>query len=439
MTLLAGVLLASAAEPLTLEAALGRARERYPAARIAALNQDEAKAKRASATGALFPRLRAEGGVQVWDSAYAIAFVNTNDIPEAQRAFLPESLLAPSRVRDRVTGDAKLTLVQPLTGLYPLLFSRHLESLGVDAREAGRKRTENDLAFRVVETYTQALQAEAGKQIAEKGIELADSLRERAEQLASVGMVGRADVLRAQVSLASAKERALSAKTAVELTREALAMLIVAELKDFSLVSPTLPEDSVALDAALEEARRSRPELREVAKQVEQADAAVHLARSQMVPQLLAMASYQYTFGQAFLPRNQFFFGALLQWDVWEWGNKWYQIDAARAKAEAAHFELEKLEQALLLDLRQAHTRQAIARESVAAAKVALDANREFLAAEEGRYAAGQTTATDLALAQTNYLAAEYNHTQARHAALVARAALDKAMGKRPLAQNKER
>jgi outer membrane protein TolC len=88
-----------------------------------------------------------------------------------------------------------------------------------------------------------------------------------------------------------------------------------------------------------------------------------------------------------------------------------------------------------VLDLRQAHTRYRIAKESLSAAQVALDANREYLDTELGRYGAGQVTATDLALAQTNYLAAENNVTQARCRALLARAALDKAMGKRPLSR----
>lgn len=440
--LLVALFVVSADPTLTVHAAIDRALKAYPDTRIAALGREEAVARRASATGALFPRLRVEGGVQVWDRPLEVNFNPQNpDDPQPDLSILPEDfrtmlerLQQPQVVRDRVTMNASVTLAQPLTGLYPLLEARRLEARGVDASEAQAKRSENELAYKVVEAYVQALTAEAGARTAEHGISLATQMLERAEQLQKAGMVAHADLLRAKVNLASTKEMALNAKTGVELSRAALAMYLRAENEAFVLddtVSDARPSPS--LRDALEAARDHRPELREIDARLQQADAAVHLARSQMVPGVSIVGQYQATYGQKFALPHQIFFGAQLTWDVWEWGNKWYAIDAAKAKASAAQLEREKLQELLLLDVRQAHTRHVIAAEATAAAKVALEAAKELFDNEQSRYTAGQVTATDLSLAQTNYLQAENNFAAARFRILLARAALDKAMGRRPL------
>ncbi|MCC6809445.1 MAG: TolC family protein [Deltaproteobacteria bacterium] len=438
------VMFAGAPSKLTLPEAIDRALAAYPDTRIAALAREEALARRASATGALFPRLRVEAGLQVWDRPLTVKFTQEAAPGEEQPdlSFLPPSFRSmldrmqePSQVRDAFTANASVTVAQPLTPLYALLQARRLEARGVDASAAQQSRAEIELAFKVTEAYVQALMAEAGARTAERGIALATQLMERAEQLAKAGIVANADVLRAKVNLANVREASLNARVGVELSRAALAMYLgAAPDETFSLEEETREwPPPPALDDALAAAKSARPELLEIDARLEQADAAVHLARSRMIPDLTILGQYQFTHGQKFAQQNQVFFGASLGWDVWEWGNKWYLIDAAKAKAEAARLERAKLADLLLLDVRQAHTRHAIAAESAAAAKVALEAAKEFLDNEQGRYGAGQVTATDLAMAQTNFLQAENNFVAARLKIVLARAALDKAIGRRPL------
>lgn len=429
-------LLIQSTTPLSLEDALARALRAYPDTKIAALGEAEATARRKSATGALLPRLRVEGGVQVWDSPLRVNFVdNPPDLSTVPEPFQPllAGLSEPTQVRDQLTANLQVTLAQPLTGLYPLIKARQLESLGVEAAQAASERARNELAFKVIDAYGTALLAQAGQRVAQKGIALSEQLLERAQALAQVGIVAQGDVLRAKVSLANAREAEINARTGATLAMAALRMYVGgSEDEEFSLQDPPGDAEPVALDAALARAREHRPELREIHKRIAQADAAVHLARSQMIPSVVALANYTYTAGQRFAITNQLFFGAALTWDVWEWGNKWYLIDAAQARAEAAKLELEKTEQLLMLDLRQAHTRHLVAKESLAATRVAQEAAAEFLKNEETRFGAGQITASDLAMAQTNFLQAELNEATSRSRAFTARAALDKAMGLQP-------
>lgn len=439
--MLLALLLVTADSTLTLQDAVTRALASYPDTRIAALGRDEALARRASATGALFPRLRVEAGAQIWDRPMDISFTAQDDGPAPDLSILPEDfrrmlerMQEPQRVREQVTLNANVTIMQPLTGLYPLLEARKLEAKGVAVSDEAKRRIEHELAFKVVDAYVQALTAEAGARTADKGVELATQMLERAEQLAKVGMVANADVLRARVNLASTKEMQLQAKTGVELSRAALEMYVGTSLAGVELDHDAKDSrPSPSLKDALDVAASDRAELRELDARLGQADAAVHLARSQMVPSVALLGQYQATYGQKFALPHQIFFGAQLQWDVWEWGNKWYLIDAAKAKSEAAKLEREKLVQLLLLDVRQAHTKHAIAAEQVAAATLAREAAKELFDNEQGRYGAGQVSATDLTLAQATYLQAENNLAAAKYRTLLARAGLDRAMGRRPL------
>ncbi len=421
---------------LTLPEAIATALERAPETREANSRHVQATYKRKAATSALFPRVRAEASVQVWNAPLDIRFVDPASLGDTS-AFPPqiagtlEGLAKPFRAREQVTGNVSVTVVQPLVALYPLLAARKVETLDEAAAAAGQVKTEHDLALRVIEAYAQILAAESGLRTAEKGVALAQRFETRATSLAESGLLARTEVLKAHASLTSAEETLLHAQTGVTLSRAVLATLLKTDA-EFALVEPAAVKSPGSLEDAIATMKRERPEMKELDARIAQSEQGVAVARSKMLPDFNILANYTYTGGNQFAAQNQFFVGAALGWDVWEWGNKWYQIDVAKARAEEIALMRERIEDQLKLDVRQAYTRLQVAQQTIRAAAASQAAAAEVYKSEESRFAAGQVTATDLTLSQTLYLQAENNLAAARYRSLVAAAALSRSMGLAP-------
>ena len=424
---------------LPLREAINLAVERAPETREASSRHLQAQYKRKAATSALFPRLRAEASMQVWNAPLDIQFVDPASLGDTS-AFPPqiagtlEGLAKPFRAREQVTGNVSVTVVQPLVALYPLLAARKVEVLDEVATAAGQVRSEHDLSLRVIEAYAQALAAETGLRTAQKGLALAQRFDSRATALSESGLIARTDVLKARANLASSEETLLNAQTGVTLSRAVLATLLKTDA-DFVLVEPEASKTPGTLDAALATMKAERPELKELTARIAQSEQGVAVARARMLPDVNVLANYTYTGGNRFSAQNQFFVGASLGWDVWEWGNKWYQIDVAKARAEEMALVRERVEDSLQLEVRQAYTRLQVAQQTIRAATASQEAAAEVFKSEESRFSAGQVTATDLTLAQTLYLQAENNLAAARYRATVASAALTRSMGLAPFAE----
>lgn len=427
-------LVSSVVTSLSLPQALGLVRERSPEMVAAQAKVSASEAKEKAALGALLPRLRIEGGVQVWNKPLDINFVDpaqlgdTSALPP-QVAGLLNGLAQPFRARNQVTGAFGVTLAQPIVGLYPLWQLRKLEGQDQLALRHRVKTVDQDLALRVVEAYAEAMTARSALKIAEKGLGLAERFLARATALADSGIIARTEVLKATASVASSREKLIYARTGVELSRAALSTLlkteVVGELDD-------LPVRTLALDLdqARAEMRTQRAELFEVEQRIEQAETGVALARSRLLPEVNLIANYTYTGGNKFAAENQLFVGAMLSWDIFEWGNKWFQIEAADAVVSEAKANQERLKDGLDLQLRQALTKLLVAEQSVAAATASLEAAAEVMKSEESRFASGQVTATELNLAQTMYLQAETQLATVRYQAVVAQASVERTIGR---------
>jgi outer membrane protein TolC len=422
------------ATSLSLPQALSLVRERSPEMVAAQAKVSASEAKEKAARGALLPRLRIEGGVQVWNKPLDINFVDPTQLGDTstlppQLAGLLNGLAQPFRARDQVTGTFGVTLAQPIVGLYPLWQLRKLEGQEQQALRHRVKTVDQDLALRVVEAYAQAMTARSALKIAEKGLELAERFEARATALADSGIIARTEVLKAKASVASSREKLIYTRTGVELSRAALSILlkteVVGELDD-------LPVRTLALDLeqARTEMRAQRAELFEVEQRIDQAETGVALARSRLLPEVNLVANYTYTGGNRFAAQNQLFVGAMLSWDIFEWGNKWFQIDAAEAVVGEAKANQERLKDGLDLQLRQAMTKVLVAEQSVAAATASLEAAQEVMKSEESRFASGQVTATELNLAQTMYLQAETQLATVRYQAVVAQASVESTIGR---------
>ncbi len=184
-------------------------------------------------------------------------------------------------------------------------------------------------------------------------------------------------------------------------------------------------------------AARERPELRAAAERLEQARAGEGVAKAQLLPNILGVATYQHTEGQStFQPKNAWFVGATLTWDVFDWGKGWSGVKEARARSSQADLGRQSLADQVAFDARRRLVETRAAFDSLDLASSGLAAAEEAYRIQSVRFAEGAATTTDLIDAEADVFRARSSHAQTRYDYYLAQAALARAVGRMPLELN---
>jgi outer membrane protein TolC len=428
----------SGAEPLTLEQAEQMALKESPDVASSAAAIEGALADQQSQRGNLLPRLHVDGQLQYWGSPYSISFLSS--IPTGS---LPPSIaqvfssIPPTTVRDSTTSTLTFTLSQPLTQLWGLFRQLDSQKLAHEAAMAHLDASGRDLIFQVRQIYFRLLQAAGNAGIAQDSVEQLASHVDVAKQQFAAGTLVKADLLRAQVQLGQARQDLVKAKAAAVEAQAALDELIglpaegaIKPVDPFGDAIPPSPTDGI--QELTDQALQSRPDLHELQLRRDQADRLVTVAWSQLVPGISAVGQYQHSTGQLFLAADQAFVGGTLSWDIWDWGNKYYEVKSARSKVEQAEQTLRSAELKLRTQVQTALQETLADRDALAVAAEVVDQAQESFRLETERYKAQTATATDLLDAQAALSQAKYRLSNARYDYLIEVAQLEDLVG-RPL------
>jgi outer membrane protein TolC len=394
-----------------------------PESRSSEVEIEGAKETRSGVRGHLLPSLRAEGHVQQWNSAFELPFA----LPGTPG---PPPVLT---VRDAFTWDATVSVMQPVTGLLNIYDRYKVESLGVDVAQIKRDVTRRDLAFRVGETYLRLLESERLAEIAKASIVQLEAQRKQAQSLLANGVIGKNDELRAELALASAKQREIQGRGQVVLVRGRLAALLglspdtPIEPAPVSGDPPAIGEPTVEI--AESKAASQRLEIREVTARIGREDARVSVARTKLYPNVSAIGSYQHVEGSAFAQKNAAFVGLVGSWDVWDWGATSSGIGEAESKREQARLARTTLENDVRLEARKAFVDVASAREALAVAKTAVAQAEENYRIVTKRFEAAEGTSFDVVDAEALLTQARGQVEDAYYGYLIARMALQRATG----------
>ncbi len=414
------------ARELTLAQCVELALRRNPEAASAAAEVAATEAARSSARGGFGPKVRAEANVVRWDGAFETG-IGAAGTP------LP---IPPVQVRDATTTAASLSLIQPLTSLWTVYESYRIRDLGVGAARSQGEAVRRNVTYRATEAYYRLLQARRLEEIARKSVEQVQAQVDKARSFFEQGVVRKNDVLRADLGLATARQRLIQARGNAALAQGRLA--IVTGLPPDTVITPSdvqggqEPLQSVAVEGLERRALETRAELREAAFRADQAGGEVRAAWSRMLPQINAVASYQRNTGSKFQPENAYFVGLFATWDVWEWGATYYGTVEARARRDQALDREAKARDDVLLEVRAASVEYRAAAEALEVARAAVVQAEENFRLESRRYEARTSTSFDVLDAETLLAQARTQEQNAVYDHLIARADLDRAAGSLP-------
>lgn len=274
-----------------------------------------------------------------------------------------------------------------------------------DAAKRKLERAEQEVEFRVIESYYGALLAKKQREVAEQAMRTAQAILERSRNRYEAGVSVESDHLSAQVRLASRKQELIRAENNLGL---ALAQLGIA--LGHSTESGFAPADELSernlpalnLEQAEGQAADGRPDL----KGIRSAEAAqqqnVAMAKASFGPRINAFADWQAdnpTFA-AGGGGNNWLAGIELRIELFQGGARRAKLAHERAIEEKLGALRESAADAVRLEVRRAYYDMDAARRQVEVARLAIDEAKESLRINQNRYEAGLQTISDLLAAE---------------------------------------
>jgi len=291
-----------------------------------------------------------------------------------------------------------------------------------DATGHQLERTDQEIIFRVVDSYYGVLLARKQVEVAETSMKTAQAILDRSKDRFESGVVVESDYLSAQVRLATRKQEFIHAQNRLALARAQLSTVMgVPTETEFdpadALAERSLPE--ISLEEAEKQATEMRPDLKRVRSEEAAQQQSVAIAKSAFGPRVNAFADWEAD-NPTFLAGgggNNWVAGVEVQFDLFEGGAKRAQLSRERAMQEKVVAEKEMAGDAIRLEVRRAYYDVDEARQQIEVARATITESQESLRINQNRYDSGLSTISDLLSAeeaarrsQTDYWEAVYHY-----------------------------
>jgi len=423
---------------LTLADAISLALQENRTLQASQADVEAAAAERRAALGRFGPVLKMEGNLLQWNDAHEIDVFDYLELPPTAAEIVDFMVgpMDPIALREDRTHSLSLTAIQPLTPMFSVYQGYRARRAGENAAQALESRTRQDVTYKVVEAYYRLLSVGQLRQVAQAATDTIAAHVEQARDFEAEGFIDRSQVLTAEVELSNSQQNLLRAETGEALARAALAQLVGlpldAEIRAAADLpapgDPTPPE----LAAARREALYNREDLQALGWKIEALRALEDLGWWQMVPTLALVGRYEWSEGIILYPEEESFIGLTLEWNFWEWGRKYNEAQAARARARGAALQHAEATELIQLQVQQKRQELQCAGARQRVAEIAVSQAEENLRLKQLRFAENLATSLEVLDAQTLLTKAHSDRIQARFEVLVGQAALRLAMGQDP-------
>ncbi len=308
---------------ITLREAVQLALKHNHNVRIAGFAVDQKQHVKDAAKGSYFPSIRNDSSfVRVTDTQLiqiapgTLGTVAGTPIPA-------ESAVINQGGRNLTTSGTQIT--QPLTSLLKIKQANEIAQADVKASREKAQLTGNDVALAVHEVYYRVLIAQAHRNATEARIGASQDLENERIQQVKFGSSLEQASIESRAQLLQAKQELLTTDlqlTDLKLKLNDLMGLPLTTALDLDPVSPETLE-ACPLEECVKTATASHPEVLEARAEIEKAEAAVRLAKTDIwVPDVEAFARYSYTNNVPFLARNFGTFGVHFGYDLFDGGRK---------------------------------------------------------------------------------------------------------------------
>jgi outer membrane protein TolC len=291
-----------------------------------------------------------------------------------------------------------------------------------DAAGHQLERTDQEIIFRVVDSYYGALLAKKQLEVAEQSMKTAQAILDQSKDRFDSGVVVESDLLSAKVRLAARKQELIRAQNTLTLARVQLSTSMgLSTENEFdpaeALAERNLP--AMAIEDVEKKAVDMRPDLKRIRSEEEAQQQSVSIAKSSFGPRVNAFAGWEAD-NPTFVAGgggNNWLAGIEVQYDIFEGGAKRARLSHERAMQEKVAAVKDMATDAARLEVRRAYYDLDSARQQVEVARATIAESQESLRINQNRYDSGLSTITDLLAAeetsrrsQTDYWEAVYRY-----------------------------
>jgi outer membrane protein TolC len=262
-------------------------------------------------------------------------------------------------------------------------------------------RTDQEIIFRVVDSYYDVLLARRQLEVAEQARKTAQAILDRSKDRVESGVAVQSDFLSAQVRMATRKQELIRAQDNLALARAQLSIAMgLSTEREFgpseTLAEKTLPAKS--LEDAEKQALETRPDLKRLRSEEAAQVQSVAIAKSSFGPRVNAFGGWQ-TDNPTFVGGgggNSWLTGVEVQIDLFAGGAKRAKLSRERALEDKIGATREMATDAVRLEVRRAYYEVDAARQQVEVARSTIEQSQESLRINQDRYDSGLLTITDL-------------------------------------------
>jgi outer membrane protein TolC len=274
-----------------------------------------------------------------------------------------------------------------------------------DAANQQLERADQEIVFRVIESYYSLLLAGKQAGVSEQALQTAQAILEQSENRVASGVVVESDSLTAKVRLAARKEELIRARNSVSLARAQLSAAMGLSTQETFEPSEALAErslPSVLLEEFEKQAVERRPDLKRLRSAEEAQQESVSIAKSSFGPRVNAFADWE-----ADNPTlvaggggNNWLAGIEVQFDLFTGGAKQAQLFRERETQKKIAAVRESATDTVRLEVRKAYYDLDSARQQLEVVRAAIAEAQESLRINRDRYDTGLSTVTDLLAAE---------------------------------------
>jgi outer membrane protein TolC len=285
----------------------------------------------------------------------------------------------------------------------------------------------------VIRAYNGVALSLESLKVADEAVRSAEADFKRAEAVRTAGMATDADVLAIRVHLAAMREQQIRRTYDVDIARAALNEALGLPLDTrHDLTTPLMPLAPVdtPLEKKEENARRSRPEARQVRLSTDLAQVQQQTARAALLPQVSFRVMLEAD-RQRFITRGgaNWFAGATLRWNLFNGFADKARIEEAGHAVVRARALQRQIDSAVSLQTRSAYLNLKAAGERIQVAEAAVAQAEENLRIVKNRYDNGLNNVTELLRSETAFMETRARRLAAVHDQRLAAAALELAAG----------
>ncbi len=327
--------------------------------------------------------------------------------------------------------DTRAYLSQPILDFKGFHGAR-TQAENVKAAEYSYRDSRDLVVLVCADLYLGAIAASSRVDAAGAELNTAQTIYDQAADLKKAGTVPGIDVLRAHVELQAQQQRLLYLQNAFQKQKLSLARAIGLPIgQEFALADqiPYAPPPPLALDEALERARRLRADFQSVVALVRAAESNKRAARGEGLPSLRLNADYG-DIGLA--PGNShgtFTVAANLRVPIFQGGLVRGKVIEADALLQQRKAQLQDLQSRIDYEVRTTYMDMKSTGDQVQVAMSATDLAREQVKEAQDRFAAGVTGSLEVVQAQEALATADENYISSLFSFNVAKASLARAMG----------